>query len=452
MPKRDLVVLLGLWLGVGTVVFGLGGCGGENPLGATAGLGMDDRLPSGAPGSIEDPPGSPDPDDPPYGGDPGSYVTGYSVIHLSSGATIEDIHAQYGTRTVSSIPSRREYLVAGPDGVPTWDLVTGLGYSVSCDDADYCQYLETPESEQASLAFYEGIFGHPDYVDQDALARIRAPEAQAIATGAGVLVAVIDTGADLDHPDLAGHLVGGIDLLDGDNDPSDLPNGLDDDQDGLIDEATGHGSHVAGIVALVAPAASIMPIRVLDSDGNGTAFEVAHGIYTAIDAGADIINLSLGLEARSKVMRRAIQEARQAGILVTVSAGNAGQRITSHFPANLSDATTIAATDAGDLKTYFSNYGSNVSVSAPGMGIMSTYWNGGYALWSGTSMAAPFVAGAAALRLSQGTLPPGDLEQRIEAAAHPFGSNPYLGEIGSGRLDLLPLVLGPALLPPVPTS
>lgn len=377
--------------------------------------------------------------------DPELFVEGQAVIRLAPGVAIEEVNALYGTTTVAAEPGRREYLIAAPAGASTRGLVSSLIYSGLCVDCEPNYRLGTPESEQASLAIYEGIFGHSDYVDQDALSRIRAPAAQTIANGAGVLVAVLDTGADLDHPDLADNLVPGLDLVDGDADPSDLPNGIDDDDDGFLDEAAGHGSHVAGIVAAVAPAVAIMPIRVLDSEGNGDAFAVARGIYAAIDAGANVINLSLGLGETVDVMKRGIQEAREAGILVIVSAGNAGARIDHHFPANLSEAMTIAATDRYDRKAYFSNFGSDVSVSAPGVGIMSTYWNGGYALWSGTSMAAPFTAGAAALRLSQGTLPPGDLQQRIEEASYPIDAQPhaYRGELGEGRLDLLPLVLVP---------
>jgi subtilisin family serine protease len=432
-----------LVLGLSGPLFLLAGCG-EGPL-------APDSTPTGhgafagAPGTIREIEDPPDPESPGIPEDPDLLVLGQAVIELAPGVTIEDVHAAYGTSTVSVIPGEPVYLVEGPKGVPTAALIACMYYSGLCISSEPNYRLGTPESEQASLAFYEGTFGHSDYVDQDALSRIRAPAAQEIADGEGVLVAVVDTGADLDHPDLADNLVPGLDLVDGDAEPSDLPNGIDDDHDGFLDEATGHGSHVAGIVAAVAPAVAIMPIRVLDSEGNGVTFTVARGIYDAIAAGADVINLSLGLDESVDVMKRAIHDARHDGILVVVSAGNAGARIDHHFPANLSDVMTIAATDHLDLKAYFSNFGTEVSVSAPGVGIMSTYWNGGYALWSGTSMAAPFTTGAAALRLSQGWLPPGDLQQRIEDASYPLDlrPHPYMGELGEGRIDLLPLVLYP---------
>lgn len=441
MSPLRIRVALGL-LGLACAQLLAAGCGRDSL--APEETGRDPGSSAGAPHAIhevEDPLDPEAPPDPDYLDDPELLIVGQAVIRLSPGVTIEDVNATYWTTTVAAVPGRREYVVAGPEGLPTAALIAGMAYSGLCADAEPNFRLGTPESEQASLAIYEGVFGHDDYVDQEALARIRAPAAQAIASGAGVLVAVVDTGADLDHVDLLDNLVPGRDLVDGDLDPSDLPDGIDNDADGVVDEAAGHGSHVAGIIAAVAPAVSIMPVRVLDSDGNGDAFTVAGGIYAAIDAGADVINLSLGLHETARVMRRAIQEARQAGVLVVVSAGNAGVRINRQFPANLSEAMTIAATDRYDLKAVFSNYGSNVSVSAPGVGIMSTYWNGGYALWSGTSMAAPFTAGAAALRLGQGELPPGPLQQRIEDTSQPL--NVYGGELGEGRIDLLALVAPP---------
>ncbi len=433
MSCQPIGSMVRLLAGLGLGLAALAGCSGDGPLEPGKRSGPGARAPgfAAAPGEIEDP-------------EPREVLRleGQAIIEVSGGATIGEIEARYGTTTLGAIPGRGEYLVEGPAGLTTDDLTLGLFHSGLCDDSEPNYTLEPPESEQGSFAFYDGGFGHGDYVDQMALARIRAPEAQQIATGAGILVAVIDTGADLDHPDLVDNLVPGIDFVDEDNDPSDLPNNIDDDQDGVVDEATGHGTHVAGIIAAVAPAASILPVRVLDSDGIGDAFDVARGIYFAIDAGADVINLSLGLDASVRAVRRAIDEAMNRGILVVTSAGNRGTQIGHHFPASLSEVMTIAATDAGDRKAYFSNFGSNVSVSAPGVGIMSTYWNGGYALWSGTSMAAPFVAGAGALRLSLGPLPPGDLRSRIENAAFPLDNvmHAYRGQLGEGRLDLLPLV------------
>jgi thermitase len=194
---------------------------------------------------------------------------------------------------------------------------------------------------------------------------------------------------------------------------------------------------VAGIVAAAAPGVVLMPLRVLNSDGTGTAFNVTRAIYLAIDGGAQVINLSLGLNSRVDAMEIAIGEAKDAGILVVASAGNRGIEDPNHFPAGLSDVMAIAATDAFDRKASFSNYGRHISVSAPGEEIMSTYWNGGYAVWSGTSMAAPFVSGAGALRLAMESVDPKHLQRLIEATSFKIDTAPY--DLGKGRVDLLAL-------------
>jgi subtilisin family serine protease len=356
--------------------------------------------------------------------------------------TIEDVHAMFATSTVEGIPASATYLIAAPEGVSTDYLQPAIKYSNMCDCAEPNYLLETPESEQRSFAIYEGGFGHQEYVEQYALDRIRSAEANAVSTGDGILVAVIDTGIDADHPDLIDNLSGsGYDFVDEDSDPADLPNGLDDDLDGAIDEATGHGTHVAGIIAAAAPDVVILPIRVLDSDGNGTVFNVTQGIYFAMGAGAKVINLSLGLDETVDSIKRAIQAAHEADILIVASAGNRGLPDPYHFPAGRSEVMAIAATDALDHKALFSSFGSHIAVSAPGEGIMSTYWNGGYAIWSGTSMSTPFVAAAGALRLSLLPEGPDEIQHRIEESSYELDRSPYEGELGEGRIDLLSLVL-----------
>ena len=364
------------------------------------------------------------------------------IVRLTQGTSIDEFHATFGTSTIEELPQALTYLVATPAGMSLHDLINNMNYSSLCDYAEYNYLLDTPESEQHSLAIYEGDYDHENYVDQYALVRIGAAKAHASSTGSGVLVAVIDTGIDLDHPDLVDNLgAPGYDFIDGDWEPADLPNGTDDNGNGLIDEAAGHGSHVAGIIAAAAPGVVLLPLRVLNSDGTGTAFHVTRAIYYAIDAGAQVINLSLGLEARVDAMARAIQKARNVGVLVVASAGNRGIEDEDHFPASLPEVMAIAATNAFDRKALFSNYGHHISISAPGEGIMSTYWNGGYAIWSGTSMAAPFVAAAGAIRLAMEPLDPGDLRRLIEDTSFEINEGPY--ELGEGRVDLLALVQAP---------
>jgi subtilisin family serine protease len=429
IPKRAAGRTCPSWIAWVSILAVLGaGCGSE----VTSPTGPDKGQPAPAPHVVLPPMGQQE------------WVSNQLVVRLTSDWTIDDLHRACNTFTVEALPAENTYLVGWEGHAQVYELaayMVSLGY---CEYAEPNYLLESPETEQTSLAIYEGTFSHGDYVDQGALARVGAVQAHAIGTGAGVLVAVIDTGINQDHPDLAGHIsAGGWDFIDKDPSPDDLPNGVDDNRNGMVDEATGHGTHISGILVATAPGASILPLRVLDSDGTGTSFNVTQAIYRAIGAGARVINLSLGMDHPIQAISHAIEKAHQQGAVVVASAGNSGMRDEDHFPAQLPTVASVAATDADDRKADFSSYSSHVSVSAPGVGIMSTYWNGGYAIWSGTSMSVPFVAGAAALRLSVDPEDPDIIQELIEETSAKFpGDCPdsYAGLIGRGRVDLYSLV------------
>ncbi|MCH8309360.1 MAG: S8 family serine peptidase, partial [Chloroflexi bacterium] len=231
---------------------------------------------------------------------------------------------------------------------------------------------------------------------QPALASIDGPLALQHSTGAGTLVAVIDTGIT-DHWYLRGRIAsGGWDYVDGDSDPTDSINGIDDNGNGLVDEGSGHGTHVAGIISLVAPDAKILPIRVQDSDGGGWSFILAEAILYATDRGAHVINVSLEVPCESLVLNWAVNYAQERGVIVVASAGNDNSENIG-YPAALPNTVTVAAVDNQGNKAEFSNHGSEITIAAPGVEIYSPYRNGQFAWWSGTSQAAPIVAGEAAL-------------------------------------------------------
>jgi subtilisin family serine protease len=268
------------------------------------------------------------------------------------------------------------------------------------------------------------------------------------ARGYGIRVAILDTGIDMDHPVLASRILpGSRDFLDNDNDPSDVPDGIDNDGDGYIDEATGHGTHVAGLVVLVAPSARILALRVLDSDGIGNVYSVAAAIEYAVTRGARIINLSIGLTAPSAVVDQAIQYAYGQGVILVTAAGNRPNG-PNDFPAISPSVWAIAAVDAGDMPASFSSAFPAVVLSAPGVNLESTYWNGGYAVWSGTSMAAPLVSGAAALVLSRNpSLKRQEVKEWLQSSARPFMTSTYgMGAgilnpgaaVGASPVDVLP--------------
>jgi len=219
------------------------------------------------------------------------------------------------------------------------------------------------------------------------------------ATGAGVRIAVLDTGFDLDHPLLTDRLVLGIDLLDDDTHPSDVKNYADDDGDGVADEAHGHGTFVAGVLAQLAPEAEILPIRVLEADGSGELYDIIDGIDFAIANGADVINMSFGTTEKSKALEDAVKRAQKAGAIIVAAAGNGGDN-KKQYPAAYGKVIAVAAFDkASSGVPSWGTYGKWVDVSAPGIGIFSSRPGGTMATWSGSSMSAPIVSAQVALML-----------------------------------------------------
>ena len=254
---------------------------------------------------------------------------------------------------------------------------------------------------------------------------LNLPGAWELSQGAGVTVAVLDSGTKLDHPDLAPNAWTNSGEVPG--------NGADDDQNGLADDVHGvdlttmaarqdlsdgygHGTHVAGIIAAaangrgvvgVAPKAKIMTVKVLDANGSGLTGAVADGIRYAAANGARIINLSLQSSVPDARVNAAIAAAAAANALVVVAAGNDGRDIDSQpvYPASVPAPNLIGvaatAPDDGRRIAPFSNFGRlTVQLAAPGDDILSTFNNGDYVAESGTSMAAPMVSGVAALMAS----------------------------------------------------
>ena len=273
---------------------------------------------------------------------------------------------------------------------------------------------------------------------QSGLAAINAPQALLTSTGAGVVVAVIDSGIS-DHWYLNSQIApGGYDFVDFDADPADETNGIDDDGDGMVDESFGHGTHVAGIVNLVAPDAMILPIRVQDSDGGRWSFIMAEAIQYAVDQGADVINLSLGVSCPSKVLEWAVDYAAFAGVTVVAAAGNTDSP-NVHYPAAYYRTIAVAALEDTGVKASFSNYNAYVDISAPGVGVYSTFGEGQFAWWSGTSQATPMIAGAAALLLEiNPTLYPAYVSDLLGMSAQDVDPlNPgYEGQLGYGMANL----------------
>lgn len=366
------------------------------------------------------------------------FEEGLIQLHLAEGASIEAIHGRYGTSTVDALEPL--YLLQIPEGTTEQALISEMSLDPACVCVEHSFRDETPEgTRQMVVTAVGGTID--DYLDQSLIERLHLAEIHSVSTGEDVLVAVLDTGVFAGHEALEDVIApGGYDFVDMDADPTDEANGVDDDGDRHIDEGAGHGTLVAGIIHLVAPQARILPIRVLDDEGRGTTFDLAKGIRYAVEQGADVINMSLGLTSRSGIIAHELAQARQAERAMIAPAGNLGADSLLCFPAVDSRVLMVTALDSSDVKADFANYHPLVSISAPGVGILGPYYDGGYAIGAGTSFAAPFISGQCALIHA---LAPehtwSDLyESACEGVTGIYGipeNEPFVDRLGSGRFD-----------------
>ncbi len=312
------------------------------------------------------------------------------------------------------------------DGSGHMHVVRGLNAAVATMDnrlGRHTEQLLSAESDEKVHLLSTNDALRPQ---QWALNAVDFESAWSISTGAGIKVAVVDTGVLGTHEDLAGSVVAGIDLA------SDQAT-YDHADNGEVDPA-GHGTHVAGIIAAhpnngvgiagAAPGVKIMPVRVLDATGSGSSSNVAEGIIWAAEHGARVINLSLG-GGPSPGMQVAIQYALSKQVLTFAAAGNSYQDGNQpSYPAAYPEAIAVAAINQSSQHASFSNTGSYVDISAPGDLIWSTYGQGHaqYALMSGTSMATPFATATAALILGEKpSLGAAELRQIVEGSATDLG-------------------------------
>lgn len=341
---------------------------------------------------------------------------GHSGAQLA--ALLQSITPGLALEPIDGVPARPIHLMRAtwPQGwtlveVETWiDSTLASGVTpLAWMELDYLAQI--PGGGTGSI-FVDGILDDQSAASQYAGGLLGLSTAHARADGFGTVVAVVDTGADTQHPALAGSIApGGFDFVTGTTNVDDRADGSDSDGDGVPNELVGHGTFVSSLVRFAAPGARLLPIRVLDSDGNGRLWTVARGIFHAIDRGVEVINVSIVSDYDSAAVEAAVDEAATRGIVVVASAGNcaSAERL---YPAAKTGVLGVAATNHLDGKASFSNFGGHIDLAAPGASpvqgpplpatsVIGALPGGRWGAGSGTSFAAPLVSGVAALVRAQ---------------------------------------------------
>jgi thermitase len=358
------------------------------------------------------------------------------LVHFSKDATPESrdaVVAQLGGELIAWMPQ----IGVAEIRVPVRDDAQSAAVSSVLSPLVTQGTVTFAESDTLVSAAY--VPGDPDFSDATmsyGFEQIDALSAWDIVTGSQqVVIAVVDSGIKLDHPEFAGRLVAGYDFINDDEMP---------------DDDSGHGTHVAGIIAAaldngegvagVCPNCTLMPVKVLNEYNLGSWSQLTQGILFAVDNGAHVINLSLGSTVPSETLQVAIDYAVERGVLVVAAAGNNGSDA-PFYPAALDGVLAVGATSIGDTRWLKSDYGNYIDMVAPGELIYSTYHDldnifQGYTYMSGTSMAAPFVSGVAGLLFSIAPdLTAHDVTEAMILGADDLGPSGWDEQYGYGRIN-----------------
>jgi thermitase len=387
------------------------------------------------------------------------YVAGQVLVKLASTQQLGAVAAAYNLdpTPLDQFGQRAIYLLRILDTATPLDKAAAMLNDSRVIYAEPNYLAQAPEARARSSWLIGGSV--EDYAAQWAPNAIRLAEAHSRSKGNGVTVAVLDSGVDIDHPALLGRLRSGFDFVDFDADPR-------EEGAAQSDPGYGHGTHVAGLIALAAPEAQILPIRVLDTDGAGNIWVLAEALVYAVDPdgdpntndGARVINLSLGTLRPTDLLDEIVAEVTcvsdndddddddddddhrddddddddrgdddddnegctyPGNAVVISAAGNSGDE-TPYYPAaeQATGALAVGASNEMRKLALFSTRGPWVGIAAPGEQIISTVPGGAYATWSGTSMAAPLTAGTAALlRSAEPGLSPAQVVARLQTTA-----------------------------------
>ena len=398
-------------------------------------------------------------------------LTPISKLAGSSGSAVLLVSESASDSTIASDPAVQSFEADRKLNVPELSgaTITNLTQSTST-------VLETIPG--ATSVSYFGSIVPSNYLQQAAASAVRLSDAQQATSlsGEGIVVAVIDTGIDTNHPALKSVLVPGFNFISNSSDASELSDldpstvasltqststVLEGDNvvvmnpwtaailtqststvlEGNVPQAFGHGTMTAGLVHLVAPAAKIMPLKAFAADGSSDLFNILQAIYYAADHGANVISMSFEINQSSPGLQNAIQYALSKNVSVVAASGNDAEQIMV-YPAGYNSVVGVGSTGANDAKSTFTNFGTNSTfVAAPGEAVITSYPGGNYAAGWGTSFSTPLVAGEAALILqAKPGYHPGDVANAISRAVQ-------VPQMGHGRIDVCQALYSTGVVP-----
>lgn len=403
-----------------------------------------------------------------------------AIVQGKTKANVAALCSQYGVMLIDSVPELNKYLLKG-----TATNLINLSKDASIGSIEknvVIQISETAMLNESTVALLDpSTVALLDARDEQWNGRSTISSAMlnqlalqkigfdpSLVAGNQETVAVIDTGIDFLHPLLAGSTLPGYNFINESRGPDEL---LDLDPataallaqrdrttaqnasvTALLNPSTvalldpvvvasmnlrpslyfGHGTMVSGLIHVIDPTALIMPLKVFDTSGTGTAFRIAKAVVYAANHGVQVINMSFSLDSSSPVVADALVYAAHQNVTLVASIGNNNANVDKSYPASYANVIGVAATDLNDRRAPFSNYGSAADVSAPGVNLISSYPGGFYAVWSGTSASAALVSGESALLWSLISLKPGDVTGRVESRVDPVHDK----LLGRGRINV----------------
>lgn len=354
---------------------------------------------------------------------------GYLIARLRTTADPNTVASRYGLTYLDQTDGHPVFLF----GAPSYAYAEAADNLMQADsdvvwaeeDADLGQpEVEGLLSQTLRSGFKKGstlpAVGERDALykeNTNLLQQIGFSPSLALSPGRPVKVAILDTGLTPTATYMWQKVAASVNFVELGSPAYDIPMNVDSNNDGSIDEGTGHGSMVAGLIDQMAPLASLVIVRVADSDGEATVWSIVKGLSYAVDQGCEVANVSFGTFNELPALKYMVDWCDHRDLLVVAPIGNDNLNRMC-YPAALSDIVSVAGLSPDNTKAPFSNYNDHCDFSAPATGIASAWWDGDWATWSGTSLASPLVAGVITdcLRRTKAPMEPEDIREKIHDA------------------------------------